>query len=58
MAEHRFRVGDRVFIELQSPGGQRSSAEQDFLIEVLTEDGRAVLTVPGRWMGPAPDRVR
>lgn len=48
----------RVFIGLKSPSGHLSLAERDFLIEVVNEDGRAVLTVPGRWMGLVPHRVR
>jgi hypothetical protein len=46
----------RVFIGLQSPRGHLSLAERDFLIEVVNEDGRAVLMVPGRWMEPVPNR--
>ena len=48
----------RVFIGLRSPKGHLSVAERDFHVEVVNEDGRTVLAVPGRWMGPVPDRVR
>jgi hypothetical protein len=48
----------RVFIGLRSPKGHLSVAERDFHVEVVNEDGRTVLAVPGRWMGPLPDRVR
>jgi hypothetical protein len=48
----------RVFIGLRSPRGHLSVAERDFHVEVVNEDGRTVLAVPGRWMGPVPDRVR
>jgi hypothetical protein len=44
----------RVFIGLKSPRGHPSLAERDFLVEVVNENGQAVLTVPGRWMGPRP----
>jgi len=48
----------RVFIGLRSPRGHLSVAERDFHVEVVNQDGRTVLAVPGRWMGPVPDRVR
>ena len=48
----------RVFIGLKSPSGHLSLAERDFLIEVVNKDGRAVLVVPGRWIGPVPGRLR
>jgi hypothetical protein len=48
----------RVFIGLRSPKGHLSVAERDFHVEVVNQDGRTVLAVPGRWMGPVPDRVR
>jgi hypothetical protein len=48
----------RVFIGTRSPTGHLSMAESDFHVEVVNEDGRTVLAVPGRWMGPVPDRVR
>ena len=48
----------RVFIGLRSPKGHLSVAERDFHVEVINEDGRTVLAVPGRWTGPVPDRVR
>jgi hypothetical protein len=48
----------RVFIGRRSPRGHLSVAERDFHVEVVNEDGRTVLTVPGRWMGPVPDRAR
>jgi hypothetical protein len=48
----------RLFIGLRSPKGHLSVAERDFHVEVVNEDGRTVLTVPGRWMGPVPDRAR
>ena len=48
----------RVFIGLRSPRGHLSVAERDFHVEVVNQDGRTVLAVPGRWMGPIPDRVR
>ncbi|WP_373867458.1 DUF6894 family protein [Microvirga aerophila] len=48
----------RVFIGMKSPRGHPSLVERDFLVEVVNEDGRAVLTVPGRWIGPVPSRFR
>ena len=48
----------RVFIGLRSSRGHLSVAERDFHVEVVNQDGRTVLAVPGRWMGPVPDRVR
>jgi hypothetical protein len=48
----------RVFIGTRSPTGHLSIAESDFHVEVINEDGRTVLAVPGRWTGPVPDRVR
>lgn len=48
----------RVFIGIKSPRGHLSLVERDFLVEVVNEDGRAVLTVPGRWIAPAAHRVR
>jgi hypothetical protein len=48
----------RVFIGLKSPSGHHSLAERDSLIEVVNEDGRTVLTVPGRWIGLTPYWVR
>ena len=48
----------RVFIGLRSSRGHLSVAERAFHVEVVNEDGRTVLAVPGRWMGPVPDRVR
>lgn len=47
----------RVFIGLQSPRDPLSQAERDFLIEVVNEDGRTVLMVPGRWLEPVPNRA-
>ena len=47
----------RVIIGQKSPRGYLSLAERDFLVEVVTQDGRAVMTVPGRWMGPGPNRI-
>ncbi len=47
----------RVFIGLRSPKGYLSVAERNFLIEVVAEDGRAVLLVPGRWICPRLHRV-
>ena len=48
----------RVFIGTRSPKGHLSVAERDFHVEVVNEDGRTVLAVPGQRMGPLPDRVR
>ena len=48
----------RVFIGLKSPTGHLLAAECDFHVEVVNEDGRTVMAVPGRWMGLAPRRVR
>ncbi len=47
----------RVFIGLRSPEGYLSVAERNFLIEVVDEDGRAVLLVPGQWICPRLNRV-
>jgi hypothetical protein len=47
----------RVFIGLRSPNGYLSVAERDFIVEVVDEDGRAVLLVPGRWICPCRNRV-
>jgi hypothetical protein len=48
----------RVFIGRRSASGHLSVAERDFHVEVVNEDGRTVLAVPGRWMGLLPQRVR
>ena len=48
----------RVFIGLKAPNGYLPQAERDFHVEVVNEDGRTVLAVPGRWIGRVPDRVR
>jgi hypothetical protein len=48
----------QMFINLKSSQGYLSLAERDFLVEVVNEDGKAVLTIPGRWMGPFPNRLR
>ncbi len=47
----------RVLIGLRSPTGYLSVAERDFLIEVVDQEGRAVLLVPGRWIRPRLNRV-
>jgi hypothetical protein len=48
----------RVFIGLKSLRGHLPLAERDFLVEVVNEDGRMVLAVPGRWIGAVPNRDR
>ena len=47
----------RVFMGLKSPRGHLPLAERDFLVEVVNEDGRTVLAVPGRWIGVVPNRA-
>ena len=47
----------RVFIGLRSPKGYLPVSERDFLIEVVDQEGRAVLLVPGRWICPRLNRV-
>ena len=48
----------RVLIGRRSPRGHLSVAERDFHVEVVNEDGRTVLAVPGRWIAPVPNRFR
>jgi hypothetical protein len=48
----------RLFIGHRSPKGYLPVAERNFLIEVVDEDGRAVLLVPGRWICPCLNRVK
>ncbi len=48
----------RVFMSLRAPRGHLPLAERDFLVEVVNEDGRAVLIVPGRWICTTHSRVR
>jgi hypothetical protein len=48
----------RVFIKLRSPKGYLPVKERDFLIEIVNEDGRAVLLVPGQWICPPLSPVR
>jgi hypothetical protein len=48
----------RMFIGLKSPRGYLSQAECDFHVEVVNEDGRTVLAVPGRWIAVVPNRIR
>jgi hypothetical protein len=48
----------RVFIGTRSPTGHLSIAESDFHVEVVNEDGRTVLAVPGRWIALVPNRIR
>jgi hypothetical protein len=47
----------RVFIGLKLPRGCLPQADCDFHVEVVNEDGRTVLAVPGQWMGTVPKRV-
>jgi hypothetical protein len=47
----------RVFIGLEAPREYLPQADCDFHVEVVNEDGRSVLAVPGRWMGTVPKRV-
>jgi hypothetical protein len=48
----------RVFIGREAPRGYLSQAECDFHVEVVNEDGRTVLAVPGRWIAVVPNRIR
>ena len=48
----------RVFLGLKSSRGYLSQAECDFHVEVVNEDGRTVLAVPGRWIALVPYRIR
>ncbi|WP_418294753.1 hypothetical protein [Microvirga ossetica] len=48
----------RVFLGLKSSRGYLSKAECDFHVEVVNEDGRTVLAVPGRWIALVPKRIR
>ncbi|MFC1457333.1 DUF6894 family protein [Microvirga arabica] len=47
----------RMLIRLRSPGGYLPQAECEFHVEVVDEDGRTVLAVPGRWIGSVPYRA-
>ena len=48
----------QVFLGLKSSRGYLSQAECDFHVEVVNEDGRTVLAVPGRCIAPVPNRIR
>jgi hypothetical protein len=48
----------RVFIGLMSSRTDLAIIGSDFVVEVVDQAGRAVLTVPGRWMGPVPSVIR